>query len=216
MEKIIYFDKSKTDKNGKLIVVEGPDGIGKTTLIENLALYLKASNNNPLVLANPNPDSIKYNEIKQLLNEEIQDTDKLQQLMLQNYLDLYNKTILKHLKNKPNNIVILDRWIISTIIYNIIENGSLYKSISSGSYIWDGLKLISNNDSILSQNSKTILIDFYYLHFYVSFLIYFLHFLYHHFLSLLYFLSFSYHHFFLYLILLFSLFYYYFYYYSSP
>ena len=167
MNKIIAeygFDISKRSKNGKLIVVEGPDGIGKTTLIKNLELYLKASSKNPLVLANPNPKKVKYDKIKQMLKEEkIQNTDQLQQLMLMNFIDLFNTDISTHLKNKPDNIVILDRWIISSIIYNIIEDGWLYKIISGGSWIWDGFHFSSKND-FLSKESRTILIDFYYFH----------------------------------------------------
>lgn len=113
---------------GKLIVVEGPDGAGKTTLCNKLsdAIVLKA-NLKSIVYSLPNKQSFGYRKMRDLLTKVNTPTDLLQSIMIVNTKELLVNQVKDALENNIN--VILDRWLISTIIYNDLNNGKMIEEM---------------------------------------------------------------------------------------
>ena len=74
-------------------------------------------------VALPNENSEMYNQIRLYLRKTYVDIDQLQQYMLTNMDDCFSKIIIPTIQIGEN--VILDRWAVSTIIYNMINNGKL-------------------------------------------------------------------------------------------
>ena len=113
-------------REGKLFVIEGPDGSGKSTMVSHLATRMHNSGFYTEGMALPNSDSKLYEEIRKYLKCKNLDVDILQNMMIQNMDDCFAKIILPKLEQGIN--IILDRWAISTIIYNFVGNGSLIES----------------------------------------------------------------------------------------
>lgn len=113
-------------REGKLFVIEGPDGSGKSTMVSHLANRLRNSGFYTESIALPNPDSILYDKIRQALKSDKISIDTIQSMMIQNMDDCFAKIIIPRLDSGIN--IILDRWAISTIIYNFIKNGNLIKN----------------------------------------------------------------------------------------
>jgi len=112
-------------RDGKLFVIEGPDGSGKSTMVSHLIKRLSEKNIPIEDIALPNPDCILYKEIREYLTKQDLDIDTLQSMMIVNMRDCFNRYIIPKIESGIN--IILDRWAISTIIYNIVKNGSLVK-----------------------------------------------------------------------------------------
>jgi dTMP kinase len=118
---------------GKLIVVEGTDGSGKSTTCKKFSDYI---NEHPeefdgykaMTLSLPyNDGSELYKKIRQLLAEENVPTDILQSMMIVNMKDTFNNIIIPKLENEKI-IIILDRWLLSTLVYNIMNKGNIIDS----------------------------------------------------------------------------------------
>lgn len=118
---------------GKLIVVEGTDGSGKSTTCKKFSDYI---NEHPeefdcykaMTLSLPyNDGSELYKKIRQLLAEENVPTDILQSMMIVNMKDTFNNIIIPKLENEKI-IIILDRWLLSTLVYNIMNKGKIIDS----------------------------------------------------------------------------------------
>lgn len=118
---------------GKLIVVEGTDGSGKSTTCKKFSEYI---NEHPeefdgykaMTLSLPyNDGSELYKKIRQLLAEENVPTDILQSMMIVNMKDTFNNIIIPKLENEKI-IIILDRWLLSTLVYNIMNKGKIIDS----------------------------------------------------------------------------------------
>ena len=111
---------------GQFIVLEGTDGVGKTTLAHNLIDTFKSiyPDKKFEYIANPNPKAKLYKAIRNMLKDPNTDPDVLQYAMGQNYMDLV-KQIREKLFGGIN--IILDRWVISAYVYNRVANGSLWK-----------------------------------------------------------------------------------------
>lgn len=118
---------------GKLIVVEGTDGSGKSTTCKKFSDYI---NEHPeefngykaMTLSLPyNDGSELYKKIRQLLAEENVPTDILQSMMIVNMKDTFNNIIVPKLENEKI-IIILDRWLLSTLVYNIMNKGKIIDS----------------------------------------------------------------------------------------
>lgn len=115
---------------GKLIVIEGPDGAGKTTLCKTISDRLVTSNNSKCeIYSLPNKRSFGYRKMREMLTKVNTPTDVLQSIMIVNMQELLTKQIKKDLED--NTSVILDRWLISTIIYNTLNNGKLVDDMST-------------------------------------------------------------------------------------
>lgn len=115
---------------GKLIVVEGPDGSGKTTLCNKLSdnIVLKA-NLKSIVYSLPNKQSFGYRKMRNLLTKVNTPTDLLQSIMIVNMKELLINQVKEALDSNIN--VILDRWLISTIIYNDLNNGKIIEEMTT-------------------------------------------------------------------------------------
>lgn len=110
---------------GKLVVVEGIDGCGKTTLVKNLIPKLEEADFKVCV---PNEDLnfTKYRKAKTLFKDiisvyknEMYVNDL--QISLLALADLYNiKKKMQEELNK-NRIVLMDRWYYSTMVYGTID-----------------------------------------------------------------------------------------------
>ena len=117
---------------GKLIVIEGPDGAGKTTLCKAISDRLVISNNSKCeIYSLPNKRSFGYRKMREMLTKVNTPTDILQSIMIVNMQELLTKQIKKDLED--NTSVILDRWLISTIIYNTLNKGKLVDDMSTKS-----------------------------------------------------------------------------------
>ena len=112
-------------RDGKLFVIEGPDGSGKTTMVSHLIARLHKENIPVEDIALPNPDCILYKEIREYLTKQDLDIDVLQSMMINNMRDCFENIIVPKIESGIN--IILDRWAVSTIIYNIVKNGNLIK-----------------------------------------------------------------------------------------
>lgn len=97
-----------------LIAIEGLDGAGKTTLIEHLEKIL------------PNCVSFKpftmTDDIAQLLREKqsVEARKAIKTAMLNQ-----QENFLNYLQENPNSLVLLDRWILSAIVYSSMEDASV-------------------------------------------------------------------------------------------
>lgn len=115
--------------NGKLFVLEGPDGCGKTSLKNHLVEHIKeVSGVNTIGLSLPCPHSFGYDMIRQLLKKQVP-TDMLQNLIILNAKETID-SIIKPAIDKGMNVV-MDRWVHSSIVYNTIYKGTLMSSIAS-------------------------------------------------------------------------------------
>lgn len=125
--------QSTKSRLGKLIVVEGTDGSGKTTSCKKFSYYI---NNHPeefdgykaMSLSLPyNDGSEIYKKIRELLTLERFPTDVLQSLMIVNMRDTFNNIIIPKLENEKI-IIVLDRWLLSTLVYNMMSKGNIFDS----------------------------------------------------------------------------------------
>lgn len=139
----------------KFIIIEGVDGSGKTTMIKDLKEDIKARDKNIKVFALSLPYSrcFAYNKIRDVLSGGISyPADVFQSLYVANMIEAAEKFINPFFeKNPENGIVIMDRSIISTLVYNSLCNGSLYQSIRTflRKKRLDGDKSIHEDDTIL-------------------------------------------------------------------
>lgn len=140
---------------GKLIVFEGPEGSGKTTIAKKVYFYLKKYYKNIVFLREPGGTEISEKIRKILLNNKNKNLDKKAELLL--YLasraQLVNEKIKKLIKK--NYIIIMDRFYLSTIVYQGYARNmdiDLIKKLNE--FVLDGLK--TNLTVILDANLKTI------------------------------------------------------------
>ena len=118
----------KMNNNGKLFVLEGPDGSGKSTLCKKISNQLIHEGFYSEVVVLPNPDCFGYSKIRELLTKNT-NTDILQTLMIVNMKETFDNMIKPRIEHGIN--IILDRWLTSTIIYNILNDGNLTDSMST-------------------------------------------------------------------------------------
>ena len=110
---------------GKLVVVEGIDGCGKTTLVKNLVPKIEEADYK-VCLPNEDLNFTIYRKAKTLFKDIISVyKDEMYvndlQISLLALADLYNikKKIQEELNR--NRIVIMDRWYYSTMVYGTID-----------------------------------------------------------------------------------------------
>lgn len=119
----------------RIIVIEGCDCSGKTTLVKDLKSEIKAKNKNLKVLAISLPyiKRFGYAKIREILGGKVAfPPDIVQSLFLANMIETVDKDINPFLDEGPeDHIVILDRFIISTLLYNAMQGGSIFESIQT-------------------------------------------------------------------------------------
>ena len=101
-----------------IFVIDGPDGVGKTTLISKLTKYFNESTSYKAFSLTPsNTDFGKG--VKTLLNEfkPNNEVQKLLQLATINHLKDDIDSILESSTKEISNIIFLDRWLTSTGVY---------------------------------------------------------------------------------------------------
>lgn len=117
----------------KLIVIEGCDCVGKTTMIKDLKEEIKKRNPNAKILALSLPyrNRACYTKIREVLGgKSSYPADVVQSLFVVNLIDTAERDINPFLlESEEDRYVILDRSLISTILYNAMASGSLFDSI---------------------------------------------------------------------------------------
>lgn len=121
------------NKSSFCIAIEGTDGSGKTTLANNIKEYINSNskefnNYHAVTISFPFHSSEMYHTIREsLLPGKNTPTDILQTLMILNMKDEFDN-FLNDLLEGEKNVLILDRWLLSTIAYNIKDNGTILDS----------------------------------------------------------------------------------------
>lgn len=116
---------------GKIYVLEGPDGAGKTTMANRIAKYLTKSTPSipTVVFSFPNPKGVLYEKIREKLKHNDSNyKDFIQQMMIINMIDTIEKEVVPLLEKGIN--VIFDRWLVSSIVYNTLAKGTLLYSFA--------------------------------------------------------------------------------------
>lgn len=121
------------NKSSFCIAIEGTDGSGKTTLANNIKEYINSNSKefndyHAVIISFPFHSSEMYHTIREsLLPGKNVPTDILQTLMILNMKDEFDN-FLNDLLEGEKNVLILDRWLLSTIAYNIKDNGTILDS----------------------------------------------------------------------------------------
>lgn len=121
------------NKSSFCIAIEGTDGSGKTTLANNIKEYINSNSKefndyHAFTISFPFHGLEMYHTIREsLLPGKNIPTDILQTLMILNMKDEFDNS-LNDLLEGEKNVLILDRWLLSTIAYNIKDNGTILDS----------------------------------------------------------------------------------------
>ncbi len=120
---VLISKNSKTSRRGKFVVLEGPDGCGKTTQARRLAAYLKRCGKEVLIIREPGGTRLG-GKIRRILldpaNEEISMEAELL-LYMASRCQLVREIIVPALKKGV--IVICDRFLLSSIVYQGCAGG---------------------------------------------------------------------------------------------
>ena len=113
-----------------MIVIEGPDGAGKTSMCKTITNIIKNTYDKDCVTINfPNEEGFAYYTIKNILSGKLKvPADCLQSLMILNMKDTFKRKNIQSLRTS-GTVVLLDRFVISSIVYNTLENGCLLDSM---------------------------------------------------------------------------------------
>ena len=108
---------------GKIILIDGIDGCGKSTQVQMLVDHLKSLGKNVVTKHFPNYESDSSAPVRMYLNGELGDDTNPIATALMFAVDRYItfKRELKSLYNDPNTYIILDRWTLTTQIYQSIQ-----------------------------------------------------------------------------------------------
>lgn len=149
MSEFDFSDESALIKKGKFIVIEGPDGIGKTSIINKLKD--KLDNNRVVFLNDPYVGNIITDTIGKLVknNYDKLDSETAMLLFIAGRIEL-NKIINNYLNRGIN--VICDRYIKSTFVLNTNNE-------SSKDLIWITTKSASLRKSYIQPNLEIILLN---------------------------------------------------------
>jgi dTMP kinase len=131
----------------KVIVLEGMDGSGKTTVCRNLVSRLKETGLKAVYIKSLPDDSILGKTTRELLSTTI-DNDIIVQLMLAN-ASMVSRS-MKLLASDGVDVVIVDRWILSTLAY-----GRLGMDINT-KYKNEYGNIVSLIDSVLKLNDISV------------------------------------------------------------
>jgi thymidylate kinase len=121
--------------NSKLVMFEGVDGSGKSTMINDLKEEIKEKNPKIKVqtMAFPNVKAFGGLKIRSILADKKAmnyPPDLLQGLYVLNMIETFEKTVNPFFEKNPTDaIMLIDRGPISTILYNAMNGGTIYHSI---------------------------------------------------------------------------------------
>ena len=122
----------------KLIILEGPDGAGKTMLAKDLKDEILNRNKNlkVKVISFPHSQSFGYKKLREVLTDtDRYPTDIVQSIFIANQIECAENVINPFFEgSNEDRIVILDRSLISTVIYNALNGGTIFHSIMEHSY----------------------------------------------------------------------------------
>lgn len=129
----------------KFIIIEGSDGSGKSTMTKTLKEYI--DNNieryTAEIVAYPHKGYFGYDKIREILSGKITaPPDIVQSLFIMNMIDSFENYINPYF-NTNGKVIIMDRSIISTIVYNKLANGNILESIIKYLYKDEYLHLLS-------------------------------------------------------------------------
>ncbi len=127
--------------SGKIIVFEGFEGTGKTTIAKKLLKYLKNNNKKAILLREPGGTKISEKIRRILLDCKNKNIDKKTELLL--YLASRAQLISEKIKFllKQNYLIILDRFYLATYVYQGYVralNIKLIKTIND--FVIEGIK----------------------------------------------------------------------------
>lgn len=130
----IDLSKQENDKpNGFILCLEGPDGIGKTTIAKSIVDKMKFEYNTECIYLKEPGSTVAGEKIRELLFELGQDIEPLTQTCLfsASRVELFNKAIIPYIKE--GKIIILDRFILSNMVYqgNISTSLKIFNDILS-------------------------------------------------------------------------------------
>lgn len=113
-----------------MIVIEGPDGAGKTSMCKTITSIIKNTYDKDCITINfPNEEGFAYYTIKNILSGKLKvPADFLQMLIMLNMKDTFKRKNIKELRTN-GTVILLDRFVTSSIVYNTLENGCLLDSI---------------------------------------------------------------------------------------
>lgn len=124
--------------NNILFALEGPDGCGKTQMSKDLQkeIMQKHPEVEVKIFPLPFPFSFGYEKLREMLKTPFDyPPDIMQSLFVLNMIDCAENSINPYfIGKKENRIGILDRSLISTIIYNSLNQGHLFKDMVEYSY----------------------------------------------------------------------------------
>jgi dTMP kinase len=109
------------DNQPKFIVVDGPDGAGKTTIVKELSNYLTVKGYNVLLGKGLGTGSVAEAIRKSLFDKDHKKTSNYEIYgMIMSLIDCYESFIVPNLlKNDDKLIIILDRYISSYYAYQV-------------------------------------------------------------------------------------------------
>lgn len=151
---------------GRLIVLEGPDGVGKTSVANHLQSLLSDAQINCVSLAYPGNESRTLGKLVYDLHHESEKFDVShllpeckQTLHIAAHIEAILKQILPALQN--DTIVILDRYWWSTWVYGMIDGLSpefLSKLIEIELMVWGAVRpdifiLLERKESLKNERS---------------------------------------------------------------
>ena len=118
-----------------LIVLEGADGAGKSTMARNLQFEMMKRNKElkVKVIGFPHSSSFAYKKIREILKDPDRfPPDILQSIFIANQIECAENVINPFFNEySENRVIILDRSILSTIVYNALNGGTIFNSILS-------------------------------------------------------------------------------------
>ncbi len=137
-----------TSISGNLFVFEGPDGVGKSTLVSELASYLRLAGEDVISLSFPGREPGTIGQHVYDLHHSPEDfritemsPASLQLLHIAAHIDLIERTIVPALEEKRT--VLLDRYWWSTWVYGLMSNvprEHLELMINVEQFAWKGMR----------------------------------------------------------------------------
>lgn len=123
---------STLKKEPRFVVIEGPDGVGKTSTALHLISLLKGVGYNPIYLREPGSDSVSEAIRSLALSSALHSKMEANTKMLLMFASRYQLSVAikEHLKQEKA-VVICDRYTLSTLVYQVLLEGASYRTWES-------------------------------------------------------------------------------------
>lgn len=106
--------------NGVLIILEGPDGAGKSTQMERAELFLKSQGREVLVTREPGSPHLKTNQtLRQIVKTDTDLNAVERELLFMADAARHKRFLEDEMRKNPNLVVLCDRGYYSHLIYQI-------------------------------------------------------------------------------------------------